>query len=69
MNVGIHVDGHIQEVEADVMNAVIICHNIYFAAINAILWLVIDVDVIDYKRIFSYLFAFEFVSINLQVLS
>jgi hypothetical protein len=49
MNADTQLDGHIQEVEVDAMNATTFCHNIYFAAITVILWLVIDVDVIDYK--------------------
>jgi hypothetical protein len=59
MNVAIQVDGHTHEVEVDARNAVIICHNICFAAVAAILWLVIDVDVIDYDRIeFFFLCVF-----------
>jgi hypothetical protein len=51
MNVDTRLDGPIHEVEGDAMNAITFYHNISFVAGTVILWLAIDVDVIDYNDI------------------
>jgi hypothetical protein len=52
MNVGIQLNGFIHQVEVDASNAMTFCLYIYIDVVNVILWLVIDVDIIDYNSIY-----------------
>ncbi len=51
MNVNIQLNGFIHQAEADARNAMTFCLYICIDAGNVILWLVIDVDIIDYNGI------------------